>query len=83
MTNVFPYRYGWLLLKPGPGLWTRTLGPGPGPRSWTPTLKNLDPEKTGINIGSKNMSDFRELFYEDHTQCELFFKSSCTNRYLN
>ena len=47
MTNVFPYRYGWLLLKPGPGLWTRTLGPGPGPRSWTRTLKNLDSEKPG------------------------------------
>ena len=51
-----------LLLKPGPGPWTRTL----------------DPEKPGINIGLKNMYDFREL-YEDHTQCELLFKSSCTN----
>ena len=54
--------------------WTRTQDPDP---------KNLDPEKPGINIGLKNMSDFRELFYEDHTQCELLFKSSCTNRYLN
>ena len=62
-----------LLLKPGPGPWTRTLGPGhwtraldpdpgPGPRK-TWTLKNLDPEKHGINIGLKNMSDFRELCF--------------------
>ena len=33
----------------------------PGPRPWTRTLKNLDPEKPGINIG--NVLDFRELFY--------------------
>ena len=39
-----------LLLKPGPGPWTRSL-------------KNLDPEKPGINIGLKNMSDFRELCF--------------------
>ena len=71
---------------PGPGPWTRTLDPGPwtltqiqildpGPGPWTQTLKNLDPEKPGINIGLKNMSDF--------TQCELLFKNSCTKRYLN
>ena len=36
-----------LLLKPGPGPWTRTL----------------DPEKPGINIGLKNMPDFRELCF--------------------
>ena len=36
-----------LLLKPGPGHWTRTL----------------DPEKPVINIGLKNMSDFRELCF--------------------
>ena len=40
----------WLLLKPGPGSWTRTL-------------KTQDPEKPGINIGLKNMSDFRELSF--------------------
>ena len=39
-----------LLLKPGPGPWTRTL-------------KNRDPEKPGISIGLKNMSDFRELCF--------------------
>ena len=31
------------------------LNPGP----WTRTLKNLDVEKPGINIGLKNMSNFR------------------------
>ena len=42
--------------------WTRALGPDPGPwKTWT--LKNLDPEKPGINIGLKNMSDFRELCF--------------------
>ena len=30
-------------------------------RTWT--QKNLDPEKHGINIRLKNMSDFRELFF--------------------
>ena len=30
---------------------------------FTRTLKNLDPEKPGINIGLKNMSDFRELCF--------------------
>ena len=43
----------------GPGPWT--LDPGPEP--WTQTLKNLDPEKPGINIRLKNMSDFRELCF--------------------
>ena len=34
----------------------------PGPRkNWT--LKNLGPEKHGINIGLKNMSDFRDLCF--------------------
>ena len=47
---------------PDPGLWTRTLDPGPGPL--TQTLKNLDPEKPRINIGLKNMSDFRELCFK-------------------
>ena len=26
-------------------------------------MKNLDPEKPGINIGLKNISDFRELCF--------------------
>ena len=43
----------WLLLKPGPGPWTRTqknLDPEkPGPRK-TWTLKNLDPEKRGKQL---------------------------------
>ena len=30
-----------LLLKPGPGPWTRTLDPDPGPGSWTWTLENM------------------------------------------
>ena len=41
-----------LLLKPGPGSWT--LDP--------------DPEKPGINIGLKNMSDFRELCFMKTTR---------------
>ena len=36
---------------PEPGPWSRTL------KTWA--LKNLDPEKPGINIGLKNMSGFR------------------------
>ena len=42
---------GYLVLKPGPGLWTRTLDPGSGP--WTraltlePDPENLDPEIPG------------------------------------
>ena len=35
------------------------LDPDPGPWTRDPDPKNLDPEKTGINIGLKNMSDFR------------------------
>ena len=39
--------------------WIRTLeldpDPGPGPGPWT---LDPDPEKPGINIGLKNMSDF-------------------------
>ena len=41
-----------LLLKPGPGSWTRNLDPDPekpGPRK-TWTLKNLDPEKHGKQL---------------------------------
>ena len=34
------------------------LKPGPGP--WAQTLKNMDAEKFGINMGLKNMYDFRE-----------------------
>ena len=41
--------------------WTPGSGPGSGP--WTlpldPEPKNLDPGKPGINIGLRNMSDFR------------------------
>ena len=28
-------------------------------KTWTRTLKNMDPEKPGINIGLKNMSHLR------------------------
>ena len=47
--------------------WTRTLDPGSGP--WTldsepgPWTLDPDPEKPGINIGLKNISDFRELCF--------------------
>ena len=27
-------------------------------------MKNLDPEKHGINVGFKNMSDFKELHFK-------------------
>ena len=58
---------------------TQTLDPDPekpGPRKiWI--LKNMDPGKHGINMGLKNMSDFRELlFYKDHELCDLLFKNS-------
>ena len=36
------------------------MDPDPGPGSWT---LDLDPEKLGINIGLKNMPDFRELCF--------------------
>ena len=44
---------------PGPGTWTLDPDPGPDPKN----LKNLDPEKPGINIELKNMSDFRQLCF--------------------
>ena len=31
--------------------------------TWTQTLKNMDTEKPGINIGLKNMLDVRELCF--------------------
>ena len=37
-------------------------------------LKNLDPEKHGINMGLKNMSAFRE-FNKENAQCDLPFKN--------
>ena len=36
--------------------------PGPS-KIWT--LKNMDSEKHGINMGLKNMSDFRELCFKN------------------
>ena len=55
-------------IKATSNTWTSTLDQTlknldhekPGPRK-TWALKDLDPEKHGINIGLKNMSDFREL----------------------
>ena len=44
----------------------------------TRTLKNMDPEKDRINMGLKNMSAFRE-FNKENVQCDLHFKSFCTN----
>ena len=41
-------------------------------------LKNLDPEKHGINKRLKNMLPFRE-FNKENAQCDLQFKSLCTN----
>ena len=36
----------------------------------------MDPEKHGINMKLKYMSDFRALGSQDHVQCSLLFKSS-------
>ena len=50
----------------------------------------MNPEKHGINIGLKNMSDFRELCAIKNMRNvilkkfkTLLFKSSCTDRYVN
>ena len=32
-------------------------------KTWTRTLKSMNPEKHGINTGLKHMSDFRELCF--------------------
>ena len=48
-------------MDPDPGPWTLDPDPEPGP--WARTLKNLDSEKPGKNIGLKNMFDFRELCF--------------------
>ena len=32
----------------------------------------MNPEKHGINMGLKNMSDLRAMFYKDHEQCDLY-----------
>ena len=38
----------------------------------------MHPERHGINRGLKNMSAFRE-FNKENAQCDLQFKSLCTN----
>ena len=50
----------------------QNLDPDPGPGLWTRTMKNLDPEKHGINIVLKNMSDFRELCFIK-TVCNVIY----------
>ena len=60
----------WLLLKPGP-------------RPWARTLKNLDPEKHGINMGLKNMSHFRELSFVKTMHNVICTNRFVTGRYLN
>ena len=42
----------------------------------------MDPEKRGRNMGLKNMSDFRELYFTK-IMCNVIWISSFTNRYLN
>ena len=32
----------------------------------------MNPEKHGINLGLKNMSDLRAMSYKDHVQCDLY-----------
>ena len=47
--------------KPGPRYWTQALKK-PGRRKiWT--LQNMDPGKHEINMGLKNLSDFRKLCF--------------------
>ena len=41
-------------------------------KTWTETVKYLDPEKHGIDIGLKYMSDFRELCFIK-TMCSVFY----------
>ena len=41
-------------------------------KTWTGTVKYLDPEKHGIDIGLKYMSDFRELCFIK-TMCSVFY----------
>ena len=70
-----------LLLKARPGLWTpqtlKKLDPEKSGSSKTWTLKNMDPGKHRINIGFKNMSDFRELcFIKTMRNVICCFKSS-------
>ena len=36
------------------------------------TLKHVDPESHIINMGLKNMSDVRAMFYKDHVQRDLY-----------
>ena len=59
--------------------WTQTLDPDPEkPGPWkTWTLKNLDPEKHGINMGLKYMSHFRELRFVKTMRNVI-----CTNRFV-
>ena len=52
--------------------WTRTLDlekSGPW-KTWI--LKNMDPEKRGINMGLKNMSDFRELRFKKNKSWKVY-----------
>ena len=32
----------------------------------------MNPEKHGINMGLKNMSELRAMFYKNHVQCDLY-----------
>ena len=69
-------------LDPRPRPWTLdpVLDPDPGP--WT-----LDPdpdlEKPGINIGLKNMSDFRELCFTKTIRNVSYCLKVRVLRYLN
>ena len=66
LNNVKP-NFSSIYLKTGK--YFQNLDPDQKPRPWKPgarktwTLKSLDPEKYGINIGLKYMSDFRELCF--------------------
>ena len=42
---------------------TRTLDPEKAGRRKTWTLRNMDPEKHEINMGLKDLSDFRQLCF--------------------
>ena len=50
---------------------------------FTWTLENMEPEKHEINMGKKYAWIYRVILYKGHKECDLLFKTSFTNRYLN
>ena len=77
--EIYGRAYQWINQEIWATSKTWTLGPGP---------LTLDPEPEPWKTWNKYRIKkyvwlYGVMFYEDHTQCELLFKNSCTNRYLN